>query len=91
MVQVLCFVAPASTDMIPPEAMTKLRQKHPGTVRVAEESRGSSVLAHPVSLVPARAGHLSRHLPALCKEARDTTFAPVELLEAYRQGSLGRG
>ena len=53
-------MATSSTDMIPPEAMTKLRQKHPGTVRVAEESRGSSVVAHPVSLVPARAGHLSR-------------------------------
>jgi hypothetical protein len=29
--------------MIPAEAVTKLRQKHPGTVRVAEENRGTLV------------------------------------------------
>merc|ERR1719394_1544021 len=79
--QVLCFVGVGTADLIPPEAMTKLRQKHPGTVRVAEEYRGTTVLDNQVSLVPARSGHLSRHLPHLCKEARDTTFAPVSLLE----------
>ena len=71
--------------------MTKLRQKHPGTVRVAEEWRGSLVVDHPFNIVPARASHLSKHLPVLCKEARDTTFASRALLEAYRQGSLGKG
>ena len=70
--------------------MTKLRQKHPGTVRVAEEWRGSLVADHPLRIVPARTSHLSRHLPTLCKEARDTTFASKTLLEAYRQGNLGR-
>jgi hypothetical protein len=29
--------------MIPAEAVTKLRQKHPGTIRVAEENRGTLV------------------------------------------------
>jgi len=89
--QVLCFVSASPSDLIPPEAVTKLRQKHPGTVRVAEEWRGSTTLDHPVTLVAARAGHLSRHLPALCREARDTTFAPSSLLESYREGSLGKG
>ena len=89
--QVLCFVSPSPDDLIPPEAVTKLRQKHPGTVRVAEEWRGSSVADHPVNIVPTRAGHLSRHLPSLCKEARDSTFASRTLLDSYRQGNLGRG
>jgi len=89
--QVLCFVSPSPDDLIPPEAVTKLRQKHPGTVRVAEEWRGSSVADHPVNIVPTRAGHLSRHLPSLCKEARDSTFASRALLDSYRQGNLGRG
>jgi len=88
--QVLCFVSPSPADLIPPEAVTKLRQKHPGTVRVAEEWRGSLVADHPLRIVPARTSHLSRHLPTLCKEARDTTFASKTLLEAYRQGNLGR-
>jgi len=89
--QVLCFVSPSPADLIPPEAVTKLRQKHPGTVRVAEEWRGSLVVDHPFNIVPARASHLSKHLPVLCKEARDTTFVSRALLEAYRQGSLGKG
>jgi len=88
--QVLCFVSPSTSDLIPPEAVTKLRQKHPGTVRVAEEWRGSLTVDHPLSILPARASHISRHLPVLCKEARDTSFASRALLEAYRQGNLGR-
>ena len=88
--QVLCFVSPSPSDLIPPEAVTKLRQKHPGTVRVAEEWRGSLTIDHPLPIVPARASHISRHLPVLCKEARDTSFASRALLEAYRQGNLGR-
>merc|ERR1712192_166530 len=88
--QVLCFVSPSTSDLIPHEAVTKLRQKHPGTVRVAEEWRGSLTVDHPLSILPARASHISRHLPVLCKEARDTSFASRALLEAYRQGNLGR-
>ena len=46
---------------------------------------------HPLPIVPARASHISKYLPVLCKEARDTTFASRALIEAYRQGNLGRG
>lgn len=88
--QVLCFVAAATADLIPPEAMTKLRQKHPGTVRIAEESRGSTVMEYPVNIIPSRSGHLSKHLPYLCREARDTTFTSTSLLETYRTGGLPR-
>ena len=41
--KVFCFISAYSDDMIPSEAVTKLRQKHPGTVRVAEEHRGNTV------------------------------------------------
>jgi len=84
--QVLCFVGLGTADLIPPEAMTKLRQKHPGTVRVAEEYKGTIVVDNSVSLVPARSGHISVHVPHLCREARHTTFAPVSLLEGWRAG-----
>jgi hypothetical protein len=43
MFQVFCFVSAYSGEMIPAEAVTKLRQKHPGTIRVAEENRGTLV------------------------------------------------
>jgi len=86
--QVLCFVTASTADLISPEAMTKLRQKHPGTVRVAEESRGTTVIEFPVVLATSRASHLSRHLPGLCRESKDT-LAPMSLLEAWRAGTLG--
>ncbi|KAI8423481.1 hypothetical protein MSG28_012599 [Choristoneura fumiferana] len=39
--QTLCFLTHAAqADFIAPDAMAKLRQKNPGTVRVAEEARG---------------------------------------------------
>jgi len=89
--QVLCFVSPTSSDIIPPEAMTKLRQKHPGAVRVAEEGRGRVVVDNSANIIVSKANHLSHHIPVLCKEARDTTFAPDHLLKQYQEGSLGQG
>ncbi|XP_045494686.1 out at first protein [Colias croceus] len=39
--QTLCFITHAAqADFIAPDAMAKLRQKNPGTVRVAEEDKG---------------------------------------------------
>jgi len=89
--QVLCFVSPTSSDIIPPEAMTKLRQKHPGAVRVAEEGRGRVVVDNSASLIVNKAHSLSHHIPTLCKEAKETTFAPEHLLKQYQEGSLGQG
>jgi len=89
--QVLCFLAPTASDIIPPEAMTKLRQKHPGAVRIAEEGRGRVVVDNSASIIVSKAHHLSHHIPTLCKEARDTTFAPDHLLKQYQEGSLGQG
>ena len=67
--QVLCFVSPGTGDMIPPEAVTKLRQKHPGAVRVAEESRGRVVMDNSATLIVNKAQYLSPHIPQLCREA----------------------
>jgi len=89
--QVLCFVSPTSSDIIPPEAMTKLRQKHPGAVRVAEEGRGRVVVDNSATLIVNKAHSLSHHIPRLCKEAKDTTFAPEQLLQQYQEGSVGQG
>ena len=88
-VQVLCFVTPGVGDMIPPEAVTKLRQKHPGSVRVAEESRGRVVVDNSASLVISRAGALSEHVPQVCREARETTFTPEHLLSQVQEGAVG--
>ena len=87
--QVLCFVSPGVGDVIAPEPVTKLRQKHSGAVRVAEESRGRVVVEHSASLVPSRAHHLSANIGQLCREARETTFVPEFMISQLKDGAVG--
>jgi len=87
--QVLCFVTPGVGDMIPPEAVTKLRQKHPGAVRVAEESRGRVVIDNSASLNIYKAQYLSTHIPSQCKQARESTFVPEHLISQFKDGIIG--
>ena len=64
-------------DLIPPEAVMKLRQKHPGTVRVAETDEGNVVQDSPLLVKMSTASQtppmanvkksISSHLPSLCK------------------------
>jgi len=84
--QVLCFVSAHPGDMITAEAMTKLRQKHPGTVRIAEEARGSVVQDNPLQVVVPRAAVLSVHLGGLCREAREMTFSSDHELSSILRG-----
>jgi len=84
--QVVCFISAYPGDMITAEAMTKLRQKHPGTVRVAEEARGSVVQDNPLQVLVPRAGVLSSHLAGMCREARDSTFSSDHELSTILRG-----
>merc|ERR1719411_1452914 len=70
--QALCFVSAFTGDLIPPEAVMKLRQKHPGTVRVAEVDEGEVVQdsQHVFKYTKANAYRISSHLSALCKDAK---------------------
>jgi len=87
--QVLCFVSAFTGDLIPPEAVMKLRQKHPGTVRVAETDEGNVVQDCPLLVL----NHLaikkavSSHLPSLCKEAKRQTFTSSHEMHSIVQHS----
>ena len=52
----------------------KLRQKHPGTVRVAETDEGIVVQDSPLVVVRQAGKSLSSHLPSLCKDAGTSVF-----------------
>jgi len=78
--QVLCFISAHTGDMIPSEAVTKLRQKHSATVRVAEEHKGTMIQDNPVRLVYSRSSLLSPHIPTVCREAKHTTYSSEEQL-----------
>ena len=87
--QVLCFVSPGTGDMIAPEAVSKLRQKHTGVTRIAEESRGRVVIDNSASLIVNKAQYLSSHIPSLCREAATSTFVPEHLISQYKEGVIG--
>jgi len=75
--QVVCFVSAFTGDMIPPEAVMKLRQKHPGTVRIAESDEGEVVQDSQYLFKYSGKGnsyHISSHLAGLCKDAKQTTY-----------------
>ena len=74
MFQVLCFVSYFKGDLIPPEAVMKLRQKHPGALRTAEDDMGDIVQDLPLRITPSvsKLTAISSHLPSLCKDARTT-------------------
>ncbi|XP_072939039.1 out at first protein [Epargyreus clarus] len=74
--QTLCFLTHAAqADFIAPDAMAKLRQKNPGTVRVAEEDKGWRQ-----STATAWAGRATRRLSA--SAARHCTAARRVYLRA---------
>ena len=52
-------------------------------VRVAEESKGRVVVDNSLSLVVSRSHTLSPHIAQLCHEAKETTFAPEQLMKEY--------
>ena len=73
--QVICFVSFFTGDLIPPEAVMKLRQKHPKAVRTAEDDQGNSVQDCPLSIAvstPSKLSKISSHLSSMCKDARST-------------------
>ena len=72
--QVVCFVSYFNNDLIPPEAVMKLRQKHPGALRTAEDDQGDTVQESPLSISPilSKLTTISSHLSSLCKDARTT-------------------
>ena len=126
--QAFCFVTPGTGDIIPAEAIFKLRQKHREAgkhrlskgwepisnieynclftsrnektdflywsfifppVRVAEESKGRVVVDNSLSLVVSRSHSISPHIASVCQEAKQTTFAPEQLMKDYLDGVVG--
>ena len=74
--QVVCFVSYFNGDLIPPEAVMKLRQKHPGALRTAEDDQGEVLQECDLSInsIPSTLASISSHLSSLCKDARTTRY-----------------
>ncbi|EPY88052.1 out at first protein-like protein [Camelus ferus] len=77
--QALCFVTRLHhNEIIPSEAMAKLRQKNPRAVRQAEEVRSLEHLHMDVAVNFSQGGLLSPHLRNVCAEAADAIYTRQE-------------
>ncbi|XP_012283839.1 out at first protein isoform X2 [Orussus abietinus] len=84
--QVMCFVNHFyKMDFISSDAMSKLRQKNPGTIRIAEEDRGHSNYTMDLFLDVSMSKVISKHVALLCAEAADSTYTRHEDLKQWNQ------
>lgn len=82
----MCFVNHFyKMDFISSDAMSKLRQKNPGTIRVAEEDKGHANYTMDLFLEISQSSIVSKHISDLCSEAADTTFTRYEDIKQWAQ------
>lgn len=84
--QALCFVTRLHhNEIIPSEAMAKLRQKNPQAVRQAEEVRGLEQLHMDIAVNFTQGGLLSPHLHNVCAEATEAIYARQEDVQFWTE------
>ncbi|XP_033207526.1 out at first protein isoform X1 [Belonocnema kinseyi] len=84
--QVMCFVNHFyKSDFISSDAMSKLRQKNPGTIRVAEEDKGHANYTMDLFLDVSQSKVISKHVGALCADAQDSTYTRNQNLKQWIQ------
>lgn len=88
--QVVCFVSKfLKNDFISTDAMAKLRQKNPSTIRQPEEDRMRENYTMTAWIDLMRSPTISRHIPSLCSEASDATYVRDVDLKAWADTSMG--
>ncbi|XP_034944018.1 out at first protein [Chelonus insularis] len=84
--QVMCFVNHFyKMDFISSDAMSKLRQKNPGTIRVAEEDKGYMNYTMDLFVDVSKSPIISKHVATFCSDALETTFTRNEDLKQWVQ------
>ncbi|XP_074071376.1 out at first protein homolog isoform X1 [Macrotis lagotis] len=77
--QALCFITRLHhNEIIPSEAMAKLRQKNPRAIRQAEEVRGLEQLHMDMAVNFSKGAWLSPHIHNVCAEAREAIYTREE-------------
>ncbi|KAL5280639.1 oaf family protein [Megaselia abdita] len=84
--QVMCFVTKLQKgDFISADAMAKLRQKNPSTIRVPEEEKPKDYFTMSAWVNLNRSVPISRHLYGLCAEAFNSTYVRDVDLRAWSE------
>lgn len=80
----MCFVTHVEkNEFISTDAMSKLRQKNPSTIRTPEEDRGTLQYEMNYFINLPTSSILSRYISPLCSEAADATYTRHEDLEMW--------
>lgn len=84
--QVMCFVTKFNKgDFISSDAMAKLRQKNPSTIRTPEEDKGKETFTMTSWVHLNRSMPITRHLVSVCGEAIDATYVRDVDLKAWSE------
>ncbi|XP_030384032.1 out at first protein [Scaptodrosophila lebanonensis] len=84
--QVMCFATKFNKgDFISSDAMAKLRQKNPHTIRTPEEDKGKETFTMSSWVQLNRSLPITRHLQTLCAEAVDATYVRDVDLKAWSE------
>lgn len=84
--QVMCFVTKfIKGDFISADAMAKLRQKNPSTIRTPEEDKGKESFTMTAWVNLNKSMPITRHLAGLCSEAADSTYVRDIDLKAWAE------
>ncbi|XP_063701175.1 out at first protein [Culicoides brevitarsis] len=84
--QVMCFVTRfMKSEFISSDAMAKLRQKNPHTVRTPEEDRGKENFTMTGWIHLDKSSPISRHISYLCSEAQDSTYVRDVDIKAWSE------
>lgn len=82
--QVMCFIFHFPKEaFISSDAMSKLRQKNPTTVRIPEEDRGRENFTMDYAVDLTLAGIISPHIADLCAEAPESSYTRYEDIQIW--------
>ncbi|XP_035677153.1 out at first protein-like [Branchiostoma floridae] len=85
--QVICQVTKFSkNEFISSDAMSKLRQKNPGTIRNAEDDKGQEHLVMDMGVDLEKSAVISRHIYNICAEAGAATYTRETDLKYLAKG-----
>ncbi|CAD7000477.1 unnamed protein product [Ceratitis capitata] len=82
----MCFVTKFNKgDFISSDAMAKLRQKNPSTIRTPEDDKGRETFTMTSWVHLNRSLPITRHLQTVCAEAADATYVRSVDLKAWSE------
>ncbi|KAG9282016.1 hypothetical protein AMEX_G607 [Astyanax mexicanus] len=88
--QSLCFITRLEHgEIIPSEAMVRLRQKNPHVVRTAEEKHEVERTTLNVAVNLTLSWHLSSHIRNVCRDARDFIYTREQDMKHWLEKGVG--